>query len=408
MQPDGARSPHLTYCTNIHPGESWAQVRENFDRFVLPIRDALAAGRPFGVGLRLSALAAGELARPERLAEFRDFLARHDLYVFTINGFPYGPFHGQPVKEEVYLPNWMQPERLAYTDELATLLDRLLPDGVSGTISTVPGAFAPLIAAPGDVTRMAVQMARHVAHLHRIRERSGKHIALALEPEPCCFLETVAETVSFFSEELFGPAAVETLLAELGVTRSDAERLLREHLTVCFDACHMAVEFEDPADALEALRAAGIRIGKYQISAGLRVAFSGDPARDAELRRRLEEFADPVYLHQVVERRPDGRLRRFLDLPEALRAGAEEGGPREWRIHFHVPLFREELGVFQSTQPYLRELIAILKGGAPDQHWEVETYTWDVLPPEFRGEGVIAAVTRELGWVAEQMRAARE
>ena len=176
MQPDGAGSPHLTYCTNIHPGESWSQVRENFDRFVLPIRDELEPGGRFGVGLRLSAEAARELAQPDRLAEFRAYLSEHDLYVFTINGFPYGPFHGQPVKEEVYLPNWMQAERLAYTDQLATLLEQLLPDGVHGTISTVPGAFAPLVDSPDDVERMAVQMARHVANLYGIRERSGKQI----------------------------------------------------------------------------------------------------------------------------------------------------------------------------------------------------------------------------------------
>ena len=407
MQPDGAGSPHLTYCTNIHPGESWSQVRENFDRFVLPIRDELEPGGRFGVGLRLSAEAARELAQPDRLSEFRAYLSEHDLYVFTINGFPYGPFHGQPVKEEVYLPNWMQAERLAYTDQLATLLEQLLPDGVHGTISTVPGAFAPLVDSPDDVERMAVQMARHVANLYGIRERSGKQIALALEPEPCCYLETVAQTVAFFTEHLFGEAAVNTLVSEVGVGRGDAERLLREHLTVCFDACHMAVEFEDPARGLAAFADAGIRIGKFQISAGMRVAFEGDVSRDRELRRNLEAFADPVYLHQVVERRDDGRLRRFLDLPEALRAAATDSSPREWRIHFHVPLFREQLGPFQSTQPYLAELIRLLQGGAADQHWEVETYTWDVLPSEFQRGGVITAVARELRWVRDQMRTAR-
>lgn len=407
MQPDGAGSPHLTYCTNIHPGETWAQVRENFDRFVLPIRDGLAAGERFGVGLRLSAQAAAELAEPARLEEFEDLLARESLYIFTINGFPYGTFHGQPVKEDVYLPNWMQAERLAYTDQLATLLERLLPEGIPGTISTVPGAFAPLVGSDDDAARMAAQMAKHAAHLHRIRERSGKRIALALEPEPCCYVETVGETVGFFRDHLFGPRAVAAFAAETGVTSGEAERLLREHLTVCFDACHMAVEFEEPAQALRSLQSEGIAVGKYQISAGLRVVFSGDEERDGELRRRLGEFADPVYLHQVVERDARGELRRFLDLPEALRAAPASPGPREWRIHFHVPLFREGLGPFQSTQPYLRELIALLGGGSADQHWEVETYTWDVLPEEFRGEGVVAAVTRELAWVAEQMRSAR-
>jgi hypothetical protein len=403
MQPDGAPKPHLTYCTNIHPGESWAQVRANFDRYVLPIRNELAPDRPFGLGLRLSAEAARQLSHEATLQEFRTFLRENQLYVFTLNGFPYGPFHGQPVKEDVYLPNWMQPERLTYTDELAGLLEVLLPEGVNGTISTVPGAFAPLVRGEEDVNRMAIQMARHAAVLHQIHQRSGRFIALALEPEPCCYLETVGETVEFFQQHLFGARAVAALQEEIGGPAGEAERLLREHLTVCFDACHMAVEFEEPAAALASFRDAGIGIGKYQISAGLRLPFSGDPAKDAELRRALQEFADPVYLHQVVERREDGSLRRFLDLPEALRAASSDQSPREWRIHFHVPLFREELGPFQSTQPYLRELIGMLAHEPAGAHWEVETYTWDVLPPEFRGEGVVAAVARELRWVLDQM-----
>jgi hypothetical protein len=403
MTPDGIQDLHLTYCTNIHAGESWAQVRANFDEFVLPIRRQAAPDRPFGVGLRLSSAAARDLSAPASLEEFQDLLARERLYVFTINGFPYGPFHGQPVKEDVYLPNWMQEERLSYTDQLADLLATLLPEGVNGTISTVPGAFAPLVEREQDAERMAVQLARHAAHLHLLHERTGKRMALALEPEPCCYLETVRETVDFFRDRLFGPAAREAFVAASGAAPAAAEGLLREHLTVCFDACHMAVEFEEPGASLAALDAEGIGIGKYQISAGLRLRFTGDPLGDRALRDALQDFADPVYLHQVVERREDGSLRRFLDLPGALEAAVHDHRAREWRIHFHVPLFREELGLFQSTQPYLRELIELLRREGRGGHWEVETYTWDVLPPEFRGEGVVGAVTRELGWVMDQI-----
>ena len=407
MQPDGASSPHLTYCTNIHPGESWETVRENFDRFILPVRELVAPGAPFGVGLRLSAEAAAALDQPDALAEFRSYLAQNGLYVFTINGFPYGTFHGQPVKEDVYLPNWMQQERLEYTNRLADLLAALLPDGVDGTISTVPGAFAPLVRNPEDARRITVLMARHAAHLHSIHQRTGRHIALAIEPEPCCHLETVDDTVAFFRDHLFSESARDAVVKELGISAAAAEQVLREHLTVCFDACHMAVEFDGAADALAAFRDAGISIGKFQISAGLQVDWSGDPAADATLRESLAGFADPVYLHQVVERRPDGSLRRFLDLPQALDATAGDRGPREWRIHFHVPLFRSELGPFRSTQGYLKELIGLLDGGDGEQHWEVETYTWDVLPEEYRAGGVVADVARELQWVIDEMRAAR-
>lgn len=396
-----AGRPHLTYCTNIHPGETWPEVRRNLERYVLKVKESVAPGRPFGVGLRLSARAAAALAEPAELEALREFLDRRGLYVFTLNGFPYGVFHGTRVKEEVYRPDWMDEARLAYTDRLAHVLAALLPaqPDLEGSVSTVPGAFKARVAGEAAAARMAELMIRHVATLAGIRERTGKTIALALEPEPCCHLETVAETIAFFERHLFGAAAVDRLAALSGRGRAAAEGLLRRHLGVCFDACHMAVEFEEPA-ALRALRAAGIRIGKIQISAGLRVPLGG---ADAGTLDALAPFAEGVYLHQVVERR-GGRLARFVDLPEALAAArAGGGGPREWRIHFHVPLFRERLGRFRNTQAWLRELLALLARDPASRHLEVETYTWDVLPAEHRREGIVAAVSRELQWVIDQL-----
>ncbi|HEV2130746.1 MAG TPA: metabolite traffic protein EboE [Longimicrobiaceae bacterium] len=404
MRLNGPHAPHLTYCSNIHPGETWAEVRENLERYVVAVRREIAPERAFGLGLRLSGVAARELARPAELERFRALLDRNRLYLFTINGFPYGPFHGQRVKEEVYLPDWTDEERLAYTDLLATLLAELLPEepGMEGTISTVPGAFAPRIRSGDDVRRMARQLGRHAAHLHRIRERSGKRLLLTLEPEPCCYLETVAQTVAFFREHLFGADAVDAVRQETGLPKEACERLLREHLGVCFDSCHMAVEYEEPDAALRAFAEAGIRVAKLQISAGLRVELSGDTSRDAAVLRELRSFADPVYLHQVVERGPHG-IRRYLDLPDALRAAEDDPAPREWRIHFHVPLFREQLGAFRSTQPYVAEVIRLLRNEPCAPHWEVETYTWDVLPDEHRQESVVSAVTREMRWVLAQI-----
>jgi sugar phosphate isomerase/epimerase len=396
--------PHLTYCTNIHPGENWPEVRDNVERYATAVKRSVAPDRPFGVGLRLSAAAADALARPGELDAFRDSLDEQGLYVFTLNGFPYGPFHGQPVKERVYLPDWLDPERLRYTDRLATLLAALLPDGMEGTVSTVPGAFAPRVGGEADEARMAEMLVRHAATLHRIREETGKRIALALEPEPCCHLETSVDAVGFWERHLFAPRAIRSLAAHTGMADGASEAFLREHLGVCLDACHLAVEWEEPAAALDRFRRAGIRVPKVQLSAGLRAEIAGpdDPRLDA-----LEAFADPVYLHQVVERRGDGRLVRYLDLPEALaRARAEPEGAREWRVHFHVPLFRERLGPFTNTQPWLGELLDRLRGEPEMPHLEVETYTWDVLPERFRREDVTDAIARELRWVMERLEGA--
>ena len=397
-------TPHLSYCTNIHPGESWAEVRANLERFLVPVRERVAPGRPFGVGLRLSAESARALAKPDALEELRGFFAAHDLYVFTINGFPYGPFHGRPVKEQVYLPDWLDPERLVYTDQLADVLAALLPDGVEGTISTVPGAFAPRVHGEADQARMAQALLDHVVHLTRLRDTTGRRVALALEPEPCCFLETIAEAVAFFERYLFSAAAVARVSDAAGLSREAAATAIREHLGVCLDACHMAVEFEDPAEVLDALRTAGIRVPKVQVTAGLRVVVrEGDDA----ILDALQAFADDVYLHQVVERREDRTLKRHLDLPQALAAArAEKGrGDREWRVHFHVPVFRDRYGAFEGTQGYVAELLRLIRERSVSEHFEVETYTWDVLPEEFRREGIVAGISREVEWAEARLRA---
>lgn len=394
---------HLTYCSNIHPGESWAEVRANFDRHVVAVRDRLMPEGDFGIGLRLSARAAAELSAPAVLAEFRDFLRRQRMYVFTLNGFPYGTFHGTRVKEGVYLPDWRDPERLRYTNQLADLLADLLPEtlpgdpAIEGSVSTVPGAFKPALGGPQDVALMAEQLLRHVAHLVALRARTGRLIALALEPEPHCFLETIDEVIDFFERQLQGPAAVRRTMELSGLDATAAAGALHDHLGICLDLCHAAVEFEDAADGLRRLERAGIRVHKVQISAGLRL-----PALDTAALEALRCFDDPVYLHQVVQRGPGG-LTRFADLPAALASLHDGTADREWRVHFHVPIFLDRLPPFASTQAFIREVLAIQRARPVSAHLEVETYTWDVLPEPFRSGTVDAAVARELAWVRKEL-----
>lgn len=395
---------HLTYCTNIHPGESWAEVRANLGRHVVAVRDRLLPAGAFGVGLRLSARAAGELSEPAALAELQGFLRRERMYVFTLNGFPHGRFHGSRVKEDAYLPDWCSPERLRYTNLLADLLAALLPAAlpgeavVEGSVSTVPGAYKPALGGEHDIALIVEHLLRHVAHLVDLRARSGRLIALALEPEPCCMLETLAEVIAFFERHLHGRAAVERVMALTGLTRAAAERALHEHLGICLDLCHAAVEFEDAAQGIRLLAAAGIRVPKMQISAGLRL-----PTLDAEAITALRRFVDPVYLHQVVQRGPAG-LVRYTDLPEALVALPDATAGLEWRVHFHVPIFLDQLAPFASTQAFIREALAVQRTAPVSAHLEVETYTWDVLPEAFRGSSVDAAVARELAWVQTELR----
>jgi sugar phosphate isomerase/epimerase len=390
---------HLTYCTNIHAGESWPEVRDSLASHLPPIKAAVSPNAPLGVGLRLSAIAAQALIEPAAFAELREFLSRHDLYVFTINAFPYGPFHGTRVKEDVYQPDWLTPERLTYSDQTADILAQLLPDGMTGSVSTVPGTFKAVAAKRADAPRaMADTIARHVAHLVALERRTGREVVLALEPEPCCFLETIDETVDFFRDHLHADASAAVVAQATGLSPAQAGDALRRHVGVCYDICHGAVEFEDPGDAFARLSTAGIRIAKLQLSSALRL-----PAVDADTERTLKRFDDGVYLHQVVQRR-DGAIARHVDLAPAfaaLRAG-DAGG--EWRVHCHVPVFLEVAGGFHSTQPTLKAALACIKAGFVSPHLEVETYTWDVLPPELRQESRADAIAREMRWVIEELR----
>ncbi len=394
---------HLTHCTNVYPGETWPEVRRVLNKDVPAVRARLGAGGPFGVGLRLSAAAAQELAAPDAFAELLEVLDRHQLYVFTLNGFPYGAFHATRVKEQVYRPDWQEPARLEYTRLLARLLAQLMdrqpvtdPE-LMGTISTVPGAFKPRVAGDAGIDAMVQNLLRAVGELVDLERQTGHQVMLALEPEPCCYLETVAETIAFFTGRLLTAAAVGDLAALTGLGPSDAEATIRRHLGVCLDTCHAAIEFEEPVVAIAALEAAGIAIGKVQLSTCLKI-----PRVTAETRTQLQPFADPVYLHQVVERSAAG-LRRFVDLDDAFASLDGPEPPREWRVHFHVPIFHHELASFATTQDFLATVLARHRERPITSHLEVETYTWSVLPERYRGEDVNSAIARELAWARERL-----
>jgi sugar phosphate isomerase/epimerase len=384
-------SSHLGYCTNIHPGEAWHEIDDNLRRWLPAVKARVCPDRPFGVGLRLGGRAVEALGSEPERRRLQAFLDEEGLYVFTVNGFPYGSFHRTRVKEQVYRPDWLEDERLFYSNRLADVLAHLLPESAGfGTVSTVPGAFGPRVRSERDEAAIAHRLAAHAAHLSGLFDRTGKHIALALEPEPCCHFETVHESIRFFQEHIFAREAVRLFGELTGVHGEAAAERLRRHIGVCLDACHMAVEFESPAGALTAFERAGIAVPKIQLSAGIELRPEDGPAGRAAIAR----FADGVYLHQVVIRTEAG-LERHTDLAGAL---ADAGEPRAgtWRVHFHVPLFVEDLGRFRTTQPQVADLARALARDPTPRHLEVETYTWDVLPPEHRAVPVDEAIAREL------------
>jgi hypothetical protein len=388
---------HLTYCTNIHAGQSWQDIRASLDEYVPAIKSIVAQSQPMGIGLRLSGEAAAVARQPEALASFRDQLSALGAYVFTINAFPFGPFHGVRVKEDVYLPDWRDRERVAFTANSAAVLAGILPDGIEGSISTVPGAFKPNGRSSEAVAAMARNLMMAVADLVDLKRRTGKHIALALEPEPCCFLETTDESIAFFEGALLEPETLDMLGGITGVGRSEAEILLRRHLGICYDVCHGSVEYEDTVAALDRLLAAGIAIPKIQLSTAMRI-----PAMTKGLINAVMRYNDGVYLHQSIVRSGDN-LSRHVDLPDAVTAFGEGQADGEWRIHCHVPVFLADLGEISSTRSDLVATLAALRQRTRSSHLEVETYTWDVLPDNVRTGSKSADIAREIAFCRQEL-----
>ena len=388
---------HLTYCLNIHPGESWADNFEAIREKTTAVKQLVAPDQWFGLGLRLAHHAASKLAGdPALIDEAREFFAEHQLYPFTINGFPYGRFHQGPVKENVYAPDWRTPERRDYTMQLADIFASFLPPGVDGSISTVPGSFKPWIETAADKETMARNLAAVVAYFAAVRDDTGQEIHLGLEPEPDCFLETTAETIAYYKDFLLR-AGTDELRRIVGCGQPQAEAMMRRHLGVCFDTCHVALQFEDLVESWRAYRHAGIRISKVQLSAALHTE------SDPESIEALKKFIEPVYLHQVKGLGESGARFAWFDLQDAINEIPTFPDVKFVRVHFHVPLFWGGTGPLQSTSAELTpEFFQELRGG-DCAHLEIETYTFNVLPPEVNPGDMVKSIAREYAWVLQRL-----
>jgi hypothetical protein len=393
---------HLTYCTKVHPGHGWDHVFPSLQTCVPDLKARLCPEAPFGLGLRLSSMECDELLAEDRLCQFKDFLTAHDLYVFTLNGFPYGAFHGSRVKADVFAPDWQDKARLSYTLRLAKVLSELLPPDMEGGISTLPLSYKPWNSlrnheAMIHITRNLILL---VKELIDFKERSGTFIHLDLEPEPDGLVETTTELVEFYQEWLLPYGGL--LLADtVGLSTQTAHQTLLEHIQVCLDTCHLAVTYEDPQDALKLLVENGIRVGKVQITNGWRAVLGPDKSSREQLSRELTPFSSSPYLHQVVGRREDGSRVHYRDLGEAL-PYLPKAGEYEWRIHYHLPMFVERFGSLETTRNLTQEVLELLGSGGFTKHLELETYTWEQLPAALKLD-LVDSLELEYRWVLETL-----
>lgn len=396
---------HLSYCTNIHAGESWAEHFEALKQHFPAIKKGVSPGQAMGIGLRLSNSASRDIRQADQLQVFKKWLSENDAYVFTMNGFPYGDFHHTVVKDQVHAPDWTKHERLNYTLRLFDILAELLPDGLEGGISTSPLSYKYWFPNKQLVEKAMLNATHNILsiaeHLYRIKEKRGISLHLDIEPEPDGLLETGPEFIHWFENYLL-PLAKAVLPSRLQITEEDAIACIREHICLCYDVCHFAIGYEPMNDILAELSAKGIRVGKIQISAALKAGIPVDNDSRKEISDAFSQYQEPTYLHQVVARKSDHSLIRYRDLPDALKDIANKD-VEEWRAHFHVPVFAEDLGLLRSTRSDITEILKRYKSDPFTDHLEVETYTWEVLPEALKLP-IDQSIIRELNWVKAELK----
>jgi hypothetical protein len=409
----------LCYCLNLHPAEDLPGVRHGVESITLALAERLGHRAGFGLGSWLAASVALPLGTGESLEDYAAFVRGHSLDPFTYNAFPFGGFHRPGLKAGVFHPTWAETERVVYTASVARVAARVWDAAGRRSshvsISTHSGMFGADVARPSDIVRCADNLARTAGLLARLESETGCRVILGVEAEPRASAGTTAELALLFARVRERAPAL--LAAEQGVPRGRADELVRRHLGACLDACHAAVEFEHPQDAYLSATASGMPLAKLQFASALELAL---PRENDVARERFFALDEPVYLHQVTGRLPDGSLVRATDLSEvqaAFAAGdARWRAAAPWRCHFHVPVdlgaVGEERGGLGTTRAHADELLGVAladpeRWGSDELHLEIETYTWDVLPGEARGAGsLIDGLEREYRHVESRLAAA--
>ena len=374
----------LAYCTNVHRGEGWIETFSNLQTHTLKVREQICRSKPYAVGLRLGHSAANELGQEKNLKVFRTWLEKENCTVSGINGFPYGPFHGQSVKESVFLPDWSDSARLEYTQKLFDILAVLNPPNHQGTVSTLPATFKKFNRSLSQIDEAQKNILSCADYLARLRDRTGVTLSLALEPEPLGFFENTKQTIDFFDQLR---------------TKETSSGLVDSFLGVCYDTCHFALQYEDATQSVGKLNTQGAPILKYHLSSALKLT-----PTDAAL-SRLAQMQEPTYLHQCIGQDSAGHLTYFKDIPDALGDTPALRKLNELRVHFHLPLHAHPVEKdFFTTADFLKKVLGvIMRQPGRARELEIETYTWEVLPAPLRAMEVTDQVVAEYRWVLNEL-----
>lgn len=383
---------NIGYCTNVHSGNNCESILQNLKRFAVPTRQQVYGTDPMGIGLWLPDSASKQLLTSPDLNRLKEFLSEYQLVPHTFNAFPFQDFHQLVVKHSVYRPDWTEPARQQYTCRIADVMAELLPATARGTISTLPLGWCgwPRLEKDAALIEACVQnLMKCAQHLRKVRDRTGVHIRVCLEPEPGCVLDCYEHVTELFQTHLYASP--------------EYRELSSQFLGVCHDICHSAVMFEAQKTALDGYRDSEIVIGKVQISSG--VHFGSSNQNGLTFGEMLQPFVEARYLHQTTVKNANNAISLFEDLPLALenlsQATAEDIG--EARVHFHMPIHLEQ----GTTQPDISQAVNWFISNDYQTHFEVETYAWEVSPEFVKGGGdksdeassLVKSICNELSWL---------
>lgn len=374
------------YCTNVHAGADLPTTLANLEVHTLAVKRLVSPDRPMGVGLWLSARTAERILAEKRSETLAEWFQRHQVVPYTLNGFPYGDFHQRVVKHQVYFPTWWQRERLEYTLDLIAIQHAILPPDRNGTISTLPISWGSPRPTHEQLEKAAANLVTVAERLRRLERETGRYISLCLEPEPGCYFQRCQDVVRFFHDYLWQLGDISTV---------------QRYLQVCHDICHSAVMMESQSKVLQTYHTAEITVGKVQVSAAVTTPDLNtlSPEERHNILSHLSEFHEERYLHQTVIREdPESELEFYEDLPLALADWKDRELRGVVRVHFHVPIYAEDLGALRTTQADILDCIEAIAFQDHEPHFEIETYAWGVLPERWRRSSLAEGIAEEVNW----------
>jgi hypothetical protein len=385
-------SVDLSYCTNIHFGESWEEVFYILKFHSRKLRNAFLKMDQFGIGLRLSNSSIINLSKSSFFFDFLFWLKINNFYIKSVNGFPYSFFGSNYIKDNVYLPDWSNFKRYIYSRRIIILFSNFLNKNNFGGISTLPLSYKYFFC-NYSYNNLYIKSIKYLYSLlillNDIYVNNKIFIHLDIEPEPDCVVSNTLDYINFFKKWLLDRIILYFLKKKIHM-------FILNYFRICFDICHSSVEFESICQSFNSIFLFNIKFGKFQISSSLKI-----DKMNFYNSYVFSYLPETPYIHQVYGKTFYDNIITYKDISLA-HILLYKKKIVEYRIHYHVPIFFDKYEIFESTQQYIIEFFKLLKKRNAFYIFEIETYTFDILPCYLK-LNILYSLKREYDWVIKNL-----